>query len=54
MFPFEKEFGDILERVKRHSKIVDSTAMATEMLKAAEFRKGKAMNSVSRCQLTKS
>ena len=40
MFPFEKEFGDIVDRIKRHSKVVDSTAMAIEMLRAAEFRRG--------------
>jgi hypothetical protein len=44
VLPFEEEFGDILGRIKRHSKIVDSTAVAIEMLKAAEFRKGKIAN----------
>jgi hypothetical protein len=47
VFPFEDEFGDILDRIKRHSKIMDSTAVATEMLKAAEFRNGKVVNVVS-------
>jgi hypothetical protein len=47
VFPFEKEFGDIVDRIKRHSKIVDSTAMAIEMLRTAEFRKGEVMNLVS-------
>ncbi|KAI9856968.1 MAG: hypothetical protein M1813_008684 [Trichoglossum hirsutum] len=37
--PFEEEFGDILVRLERHSKIVDRTAVATELLRADEFRK---------------
>jgi hypothetical protein len=37
--PFEKEFGEILQRLDRHSKIVDKTAVAVEMLKASEYRK---------------
>lgn len=47
MLPFEEEFGDILDRIKRHSKIVDSTAIATEMLKNAEFRNSKVASPVS-------
>jgi hypothetical protein len=38
--PFEKEFGDVIERLKRHSKAADETAIATELHKAAEFRRG--------------
>jgi hypothetical protein len=45
--PFEEEFGDILVRLERHSKIVDRTAVATELLRADEFRKGNATNSCS-------
>jgi hypothetical protein len=44
VLPFKEEFGGILDRIKRHSKVVDSTAVAIEMLKAAEFRKGKIAN----------
>ena len=36
--PFEKEFGEILQRLDRHSKVVDKTAVAVEMLKASEYR----------------
>ena len=38
--PFEKESGDVIERLKRHSKTADETAIATELHKAAEFRRG--------------
>jgi hypothetical protein len=38
--PFEKEFGDVMERLERHSKTADQTAIAAEMLHAAEFRRG--------------
>jgi hypothetical protein len=38
--PFEKEFGDVIERLERHSKAADEIAIATEMHKAAEFRRG--------------
>ncbi len=37
--PFEKGFGDILQRLDRYSKVVDKTAVAVEMLKASEHRK---------------
>jgi Tetratricopeptide repeat/NACHT domain len=37
--PFEKEFGEILQRLDRHSNIVDKTALAVEMVKASEYRK---------------
>jgi hypothetical protein len=37
--PFEREFGEILQRLDRHSKVVDKTAVAVEMLKAFEYRK---------------
>jgi ATP:corrinoid adenosyltransferase len=37
--PFEREFGEILQRLDRHSKVVDKTAVAVEMLKASEYRK---------------
>src|ERR1700739_3196099 len=40
---FEEEFGDVIERLERHSKAADQTAIATEMHKAAEFRRGRAM-----------
>src|SRR3979490_2401032 len=39
--PFEKEFRDILDRIKRRPKTADDAVMATGMLKAAEFRKGR-------------
>jgi tetratricopeptide (TPR) repeat protein len=38
-YPFEREFGEILQRLDRHSKVVDKTAVAVEMLKASEYRK---------------
>jgi hypothetical protein len=38
---FETEFTDVLDRVERHAKEVDSVAVATELLKASEFRAGK-------------
>jgi hypothetical protein len=37
--PFETEFGGILQRLDRHSKVVDKTAVAVELLKASEYRK---------------
>ena len=37
--PFEREFGEILQRLDRHSKVIDKTAVAVEILKASEYRK---------------
>jgi hypothetical protein len=41
--PFEEEFGSVIERLERRSKAADQTAIAAEMHKAAEFRRGRAM-----------
>jgi hypothetical protein len=41
--PFEEEFGDVIEHLERHSKAADQTAIATEMHRAAEFRRGRAI-----------
>ncbi len=38
--PFDDRFGDIFDRIRRHAKDVDSTAIATQLLKAAEHRTG--------------
>jgi hypothetical protein len=37
--PFEKQFGGILQRLDRHSKAIDKTAVAVELFKASEHRK---------------
>jgi hypothetical protein len=39
--PFKEEFGAIIARIKRHTKLVDSTARVIEMSRASVFRKGK-------------
>jgi hypothetical protein len=39
--PFKDKFGDILGRLKRHLKIANQTALASELIKAEEFRKGR-------------
>ncbi|PMD45533.1 hypothetical protein L207DRAFT_257269 [Hyaloscypha variabilis F] len=36
--PFKEEFGDIFDRLKRRTEVVDLTAMATQLLRAAESR----------------
>jgi hypothetical protein len=36
--PFQEEFGDILSRLQRHARILDCTAVATELLRNSEFR----------------
>ncbi|CZR62960.1 uncharacterized protein PAC_12857 [Phialocephala subalpina] len=36
--PLKEEFGDIFERLKRRTEVVDLTAMATQLLRAAESR----------------
>ena len=41
-FPFQEQFGDILDRLCRHSRDADDNAKAIEMLRNAEFRNGKA------------
>lgn len=38
---FKKELGDITDRLKRHAKVVDHTAVTTQLIQAAEFRKSK-------------
>ena len=35
---FDQELADIVARLERHAKTVDQTAIATELLKAAEYR----------------
>ena len=39
--PFKEEFGDIFDRLKRRTEVVDLTVMATQLLRAAESRQGK-------------
>ena len=39
--PFKEEFGDIFDRIKRRTAVVDLTAMATQFLRAAESRQSK-------------
>ena len=41
-FPFEEQFGDILDRLRRHSREADENARAIEMLRSAQFRNGNA------------
>lgn len=36
---FEQDIGTIIARLERHARIADHTAVATELLRAAEFRK---------------
>ena len=38
--PFDEQFGGIFARVKRHIDIVDRTAIATELARAAQYRAG--------------
>jgi len=38
---FKEEFGDIFDRLKRRTEVVDLTAMATQLLRADESRQGK-------------
>jgi len=38
MRPLNKEFGDIFDRLKRHTDVVDRTSAAIESLREAEFR----------------
>jgi len=38
--PFKEQFAMIVARIKRHAKLVDSTATAIEMHRNAIFRKG--------------
>ena len=38
--PFKVEFGDIFDRLKRHTEIVDRTAVTIQLQRAAEFREG--------------
>jgi hypothetical protein len=35
---FESDFSNILGRLKRHSKAIDETAIAVELLQAAQYR----------------
>ncbi|KAF7503591.1 hypothetical protein GJ744_003574 [Endocarpon pusillum] len=36
--PFKEELAEVTERLKTHAKIVDHTAVATELVRASEFR----------------
>ncbi|KAH8762769.1 hypothetical protein F5882DRAFT_415593 [Hyaloscypha sp. PMI_1271] len=38
--PFKEEFGDIFDRLKRRTEVVDRTAMATQLLRAEESNQG--------------
>ena len=44
LHPVKEEFGRVLDRIIRHTKIVDHIAVATELLKADNFRSGKITN----------
>jgi hypothetical protein len=50
--PFKEEFGDIFDRLKRRTEVVDLTAMATQLLRAAESRQGIGVNPVVILTLT--
>ena len=39
-FPFTEQFGDIMDRLRRHSREADENARAIEMLRNAQFRNG--------------
>jgi hypothetical protein len=39
--PLREEFKSVISRLERHSKIVDQTAVATELVRSADFRAGK-------------
>jgi hypothetical protein len=39
--PFKEEFGDIFDRLKRRTEVVDRAAMATQLLRAEESNQGK-------------
>ena len=43
----KKDLEEVTKRLRQHSKDVDSTAIALELLKAAEFREGKGLGSYS-------
>ena len=36
---FDRDIGTVIERLERHARAADQTAIATELLEAAEFRK---------------
>lgn len=38
--PFKEEFGDIFDRLKRQTEVVDRTAVAVQLLRATQFREG--------------
>jgi len=37
--PFDRTFGQVLQRIDSHSRAVDKTAVAVELLQASEYRK---------------
>ena len=39
MRSFDRDIGEIIARLQRHAKAADQTAVATELLKAAEYRR---------------
>src|SRR5271155_2388137 len=39
--PLGEEFKGVMSRLERHSKLVDQTAVATELVRSADFRAGK-------------
>ena len=41
-FPFTEQFGDIMDRMRRHSREADENARAIEMLRSVQFRSGNA------------
>ena len=40
-FPLKEQFGDILDRLGRHSREADDNARVIEILRNAEYRNGK-------------
>lgn len=40
MSPLKQNFQDTVDRLKRHAKVVDDTAVAIELVRASQFRIG--------------
>jgi hypothetical protein len=52
--PFKEEFGDIFNRLKRGTEVVDRAAMATQLLRAEESSQGKRLPSCNLDQCSQS
>ena len=51
--PLKERFGDILDRLRRHSRDADDNARAIDMLRNSEYHNGRSIAQMPKLNLTK-